>query len=488
MRRVIALFACLGLFVTTIGCHTSSFRRSECPASRAPRAIHTQLDENQPTALTANTESVAPVSFEQTSSDESSSDPALQTPLDSEEELFLDQLIADVQSVHPSIAAMYSAWQAAAQRYPQAVALDDPMFGATLAPASIGSPDVESAYAFEASQKLPWHGKRALRGAAARASADSASRDIETTRQKLAEVTELAFWDYYVSQRLLELTSQNTEILLSFRDNAESRYQTGLVTQQDVLQADVELANLEQRRIELQRMEKVASGRINVLLRRSPADPLPRPSRPADRSMSLPDEHLLLDVAVSQRPEVSAAAARILEEQARLALACKQYYPDAELFGRYDTFWQPRDTQSDFQGQIGARINLPVYEARLNAAVCEARFRVAKARADYDQLVLEVQADVQAAYEQVIESQRTVELYSTKLVPVAEQNVDVARSNYDTARITFLELAITQRQLIDARERLLEAQVELLRRAASLRRVAGGSIPEGSEMQSDSEL
>ena len=137
-----------------------------------------------------------------------------------------------------------------------------------------------------------------------------------------------------MSQQLLELNDQNKEILQSFRDNAESRYQTGLVTQQDVLQADVELARLEQRRIELQRMERVASGRINVLRRRNPADRLPRPSKPADQSVSLPDEYHLLAFAVSQRPEVPAAAARIREEQARLALACKQYYPDAEVFGR----------------------------------------------------------------------------------------------------------------------------------------------------------
>jgi len=67
---------------------------------------------------------------------------------------------------------------------------------------------------------------------------------------------------------------------------------------------------------------------------------------------------------------------------------------------------------------------------RLNAAVCEARHQVSKARAGYDQIVLEVQAEAQSAYEQVLESQRTVALYSKKLVPAAQQNVDVARSSY----------------------------------------------------------
>ena len=253
--------------------------------------------------------------------------------------LSLERLIAEVQAVHPSLEAMYAAWQAASQKYLQVISLDDPMFGATFAPASCGSRDVESAYAIEASQKIPWHGKRALRGIAASWEADSASRDVETTRQKLAEAAELAFWDYYVVRRQLDLNEQNNVILKAFRDNAVTRYETGLVTQQDVLQADIELANLEQRRIELERMDRVASGRINVLLCRKPTDPLPPPPKSLVRAIELPNQDLLLTLAVEQRPDVSAAAARRSAEPAKFALAYKQYYPDAELFGRYDTFW-----------------------------------------------------------------------------------------------------------------------------------------------------
>ena len=56
---------------------------------------------------------------------------------------------------------MIAAWQAAAQRYPQAVALDDPMFMGMLAPGSINSSTVEGAYVVQLGQKLPWFGKRA---------------------------------------------------------------------------------------------------------------------------------------------------------------------------------------------------------------------------------------------------------------------------------------------------------------------------------------
>src|SRR2546425_1132917 len=58
-------------------------------------------------------------------------------------ELSVDALVAQVLAHNPSLAQMAAAWQAASARYPQVTALDDPMFGATIAPASIGSNEVD---------------------------------------------------------------------------------------------------------------------------------------------------------------------------------------------------------------------------------------------------------------------------------------------------------------------------------------------------------
>jgi hypothetical protein len=69
-------------------------------------------------------------------------------------------LQAEVEARNPSLEAMMAAWQAAAQRYPQQIALDDPMLMGMLAPQSAASNTTETAYAFQLNQKLPWFGKR----------------------------------------------------------------------------------------------------------------------------------------------------------------------------------------------------------------------------------------------------------------------------------------------------------------------------------------
>ena len=61
-------------------------------------------------------------------------------------ELVLAELVALVEARNASLEAMTYAWRAATQRYPQAIALDDPVFMGMMAPASFNSSTVSSAY------------------------------------------------------------------------------------------------------------------------------------------------------------------------------------------------------------------------------------------------------------------------------------------------------------------------------------------------------
>ena len=401
---------------------------------------------------------------------------AKKTDLNTQSELSLSALIEEVQRRNPSVQAMAAAWQAAVQRYPQVVSLDDPTFTAMAAPASFNSDSVESAYALQAGQKFPWFGKRDARGRMANAEASVAFHDLEDSRVRLMQATRVSFLDYYLVNRQLELNQQNAAVLRQFHNTAQSKYNANQATQQDVLQADVELAQLERRGIELNRMAKVATARINTLLREEPYTPLPAPPKMLNVPSDQLDPQALQQLALNQRPDLQALAAKIRSEQAAVTLACKDYYPDVEVFGRYDTFWQPASTQDELRGQVGVNVNVPLYKGKLNAAVNEAMFRVNQRRAEFEQRQLDIQYEVASAYEQVEESRQTLQLYTEKLVPAATQNVAAARSNYDASKMSFLDLASAQRQLIEIREKQQESLVAYYSRLAELTRVVGGAI------------
>lgn len=407
----------------------------------------------------------------------SATSPLFDGPQTGTTELTLPQLIADVQNRNPSLAAMTAAWQAAAQRYPQMIALEDPTLMAMGAPASVGSDQVESAYALQLNQKLPWFGKRAARGRQAQAETSEAYHDFEDSRLRLVEMTEAAFFDYYLSNHHLQLNRENVELIRQLRNIAQGKYDSNQVTQQDVLQAEVESAQLERRRIELDRMTKVSIARINTLLQRDPFSPLPPPPMHLETPTAPMDIEALQQTALSHRPDLAALADKIRADEAAVTLACKDYYPDAEVFGRYDTFWQPASTQSDLRPQVGVTINVPIYRGRLDAAVREATFKLYQQRAEYEQQRLDVQFEVASAYAEVEEARSALQLYSDKLVPVTEKNVAAARNNYDVNKVSFLDLVTAQRQLIDLRENREEELAVYHSRLAKLKRTVGGISP-----------
>src|SRR5262249_30088282 len=146
-------------------------------------------------------------------------------------EMSVEALVEQVLVRNPSLAQMAAAWQAASARYPQVTSLEDPVFGASFGPASIGSNEVDFAYRLEISQKYPFPGKLPLRGKAALAEASAAGRDVEDVRLQLVESAKSAFYEYYLVGRALAVNEESLRLLNEFRQNAETRYKTGLVPQ-----------------------------------------------------------------------------------------------------------------------------------------------------------------------------------------------------------------------------------------------------------------
>lgn len=395
-------------------------------------------------------------------------------PVASPVPLSLPHLVDDVLARHPTLAAATAAWQAAAARYPQVVSLDDPMFDWMMAPASIGSNEVDFAYVVQGRQKLPWSGKRPLRGAVAAREAQAMQFDAADVRVVLVQMTKEAYFEYFLAGRTLALNDASAAALGGFRGNALRRYESNLVSRQDVLLADVELAQLARRRLELDRQQRVGIARINTLLLRDPGAPLPLAPDSLPAPGAAADTETLRAIAFSQRPDLAAANSRLRAEQSAVALACREYKPDLELVGRYDTFWQAPEQQ--LQGQVGVTLNIPVAWQRRCAAVREAQAKVQQRQAELATLATEIQFQVQEAQAQVEESRAAVQLFGERLIPAAQASVESADVGYVAGTVDFLRLIEAQRQLIALRQEEAETLAEFHRRWSRLERVVAGPL------------
>lgn len=396
-------------------------------------------------------------------------------------ELSVDMIVADVLARNPNLAQMTAAWQAASARYPQVRSLDDPMASGMFAPASFGSNTVENGYRVEISQKFPFPGKRRIRGEGALAEAGAAQNDIEDMRIQLIESTKLAFYEYFLADRAMAVNTEGLRLLGEFKQNAESRYKTGLVPQQDVLQAEVEIGRQRERAVTLQRMRKVAIARLNTLRSLPPDEPLAAPPQTLPLAPGLPAVASLRELAIAQRPDLKAIQDRIAVEESALKLALREYYPDVELTAAYDTI-MGNGPMRDLAPQVGVRMNFPIRYAKRNGAVAEAQAKIAQRHAEYAGRVNQIHFQVQEAYEQLLESERVLSLYEKTILPAAGENVKAAQAAYVTGKTPFVSLIEAQRNLINLRDRNYEATADYFRRLATLERVIGVPVSAAGEL------
>src|SRR6266545_3951502 len=215
-------------------------------------------------------------------------------------------VVEAVLARNPDVEAARQAWRAALAGFPQAAALDDPMLSYSFAPLSIAS-DARFGQRVELAQMLPFPGKKRLAGEVALAEAEAARGSFEAVRLELALMASNLYDDLYVAARAIDVNRQHQELLAKLKKSAEAQYAAGRATQQDPLQAEVELVYLERDRVVLETDRDVVIAQLNGLLHRRPEAPLPVP--PAEHPAPTPPPASaaeLQDQALAARPELRA--------------------------------------------------------------------------------------------------------------------------------------------------------------------------------------
>ncbi|MDE2052614.1 MAG: TolC family protein, partial [Gammaproteobacteria bacterium] len=281
-----------------------------------------------------------------------------------------------------------------------------------------------------------------------------------------------AFADWVYFHRALEINTANLSVLAELRNVARIRYTTGQAPQEDVLQADVERAMLEQQRLEWERDLTVAQSRMNALLDRAPQAPIPAPAELPARS-ALPAEEILAQ-RVLAHPQLEELAAEERAAEAQQRLAQKDRFPKFGVSAGYNNMW----ADPAMRPMVGLSITVPIdqgkYRADIDAAHAEAR-RAASTLEDQRAALL---ADLSADYAAAREARQSVALYRDQLVPLAESALDVARTEYSSGRGDFLNVLTAERHRLDTELGLARMQSEYFRALAELDRASGGGLLE----------
>ncbi len=390
--------------------------------------------------------------------------------LDGDAPLTREALVRAVLARNPSIESAREAARAALARVPQKTALDDPRLMYELAPFSAAPGGAPFGQSVQLSQMLPFPGKRSLEGRMALAEAEAARGELEQARQQLAFSAVSLLADLYLAERALEVNAHHVAVVEELKSSAEAQYAVGRASQQDPLQAEVELAQMQRERAELQANRDVLRAQLNALLHRPSHAKLPPVAKElsVDEAAPLPLE-ALQNAAVANRPELASLRAQLEGGDAAIARAKREYLPDFEVMASYSTMWM----DLPHRPMVGVGLNLPLQLGRRSAAVDEAEALRRRASSEEARMLTAIRSEVDQARRRLEESLEVLRLYRERLLPATRAQLQAARAGFVSARSTFQSVVEADRNVRQVELGLHASLAEVERRSAALARATG---------------
>jgi outer membrane protein TolC len=398
-------------------------------------------------------------------------------PIAGVETLSEKQLVEWVLERNPGLEELQAAVKEAASRVLPAASLDDPQLSYAFAPETInGFRRADGTtrgfnQRIELTQSIPWPGTLALREEQARSEVTASDQILSDRRLQIIAAIKSGFAEWYYVHRALQINLENQELLLELRHVAEAQYAAGRASQQDALQADVEHAILQDQALALERERRSIQAQLNSLINRGPHETLPPPDNLPPPS-TLPASKDLQLIALTSHPVLKRIEANLNANKALIGLAEKKYYPDFKLLAGYNSLWNENDQRL----LVGASINLPLDRDKRDASLNAAKAAKMKTRWRLIDRRNQLLADLERSYAEVLESIDVINLYSNRLVPLADENLAAAEADYRAGAGDFLNVITAEERKLTTELRLQRAYANYLRRLAELERWTGGSL------------
>ena len=352
----------------------------------------------------------------------------------------LAELLEEAEKDNPQIEAARQSWQAAKQVPTQVSTLPDPQF--TLQHLSVGSPRPFAGYTnsdfayigLGVSQDIPYPGKLKLRGEIAKRQADVARQQIESVRRAvIAEVKATYFQLAYLSKTLTILESDG-ELLEQVEQAAEARYRSGMGTQQDILQAQLQKTKLV-REIAMHHLEVgKLETRFKELLNRPQDSPDVQPTDLTETPLPQTYEDLLT-VAKAQNPELAASQKMIDKQSLQVDLARKDFYPDFSV----QYMWQRTDpTQFRAYYMLSVGVRVPIYRSRKQKPeLAQAQTEVLRARSELDAQSQVVASELREQYVITQQTAEILKIHREGLAPQARSEFQAGLASYQSNKQDF---------------------------------------------------
>lgn len=288
----------------------------------------------------------------------------------------------------------------------------------------------------------------------AQASVEASTADLETIRQTVIFNTKQAYYTVLSAQRLLQVAEETVQQNRKHLEEAQARFEVGLVPQFDVTQARVQVSNAEL---------NLVTARNNVAVARETlrtAMGLPSPftftlADTLERSAVVFADEALLAQAYANRPELRSLRAQQRAAAERVSALRKQYLPSVSGNAQYN--WTGREYPLQEGWLWGVTLTVPLFDSILTTAqVGEAQANLRNLEAQHENLRQQVTLEVRQSILNLREAEERIRV-SEQVLLEARENLDLAAGRYSAGVGNIIEVTDAQVSLTSARANNIQA-------------------------------
>lgn len=339
----------------------------------------------------------------------------------------LSSLIEIAVQQNPKIQAERKNWSATIEKYPQAIALPDPMvmygFYARPVETRVGP----QRHRISISQTLPYPGTLKTAGKVIEAEIEIAHKKFEIAVRDVIAGLKIAFHELAYLDHAIDLTQKNRQLLDHFIEIATTRYANETATLMDLIRAESQTAQLSYDLVLLQELKQVSISKINSILDRPTETPIENATlfetEPIEISVSE-----LETLAIENRHEFQIADLKIekLSEIIRMAELKNKPMIKLDLM-TIETGKSSMDVAENGKNPwiVGFSFSVPWGKSDRN----ESRVRSAELNRDRQIEIKKAienrtKSEISMLYFRIKNSDRLIELYEKTLIPQAETTIE----------------------------------------------------------------
>ena len=325
---------------------------------------------------------------------------------------------------------------------------------------SLNKPDALNNFRTSVSVRAPLFDQRQSRSQINRRNIAQTRADlqIEEVSQKLKFDVITTYFGAILADELLKATDGAVRSAKENSRKTEDFVYVGMVAESDSLVANVELANVEQQKLEAQSAVVKTRAALNIAIGERPTTMYQLAGNLQEKYFPMEEGSNLVRIALEQRPDYRQALLALEDSREATRSLRNEKLPRVEAFGNFG-YSSPHIANGSSDYTAGIRMSYTLFDPGRKSRIEQSVLSENVASSDKDRLEDQITLEVITA-EQDYRTARAKIQVSIKSVIQAEEALRILQDRYKSAISTFEAVLRAETALLRAKHELLKVKYE----------------------------